>query len=90
MSYGAVSLTTDAVATIVTANVERVSLIITNIGSGKAFLAEDASVTSGNGILVMSNGTFTEDSGGTRMYLGPVYGMAGSLGTVVTFWQRTR
>ena len=90
MSYSAVSLATDTYVTIVTENVGRVSLIITNIGSGKVFIAEDASVTSGNGILITANGTYTEDSGGTRMYLGPIYGMAGSVGTVVTYWQRTR
>ena len=90
MGYGAVSLATNTAATIVTANPKRISLIITNIGLSSAFVAPDSSVTSANGIVITANGAFTEDSGGTRMYQGPFYGIAGSASTNITYWQRER
>ena len=90
MSYGSVSLTTDAVATIVTANTQRLSIIFTNIGAGKAFVGEDASITSANGTLLVANGSLTEDSGGQKVYMGAFFGIAGSASTIITYWQRTR
>ena len=90
MSYGFVSVATNTAATIVTANSQRISLIITNIGSSPAYIGEDSSVTSANGIKIVSNGSLTEDSGGTRMYMGEYYAIAGSSSTTITYWQRTR
>jgi len=88
MSYTFVTITTAATATIVTANEKRISLIITNIGAGSAFIGEDSSVTSANGIKLVSNGTYTEDGGSKGMYVGPLFARAGSVGTTLTYWQR--
>ena len=86
-----VSLATNAVATIVTENMQRLSIIFTNIGAGKAYISDSASVTSANGILLVANGgSLTEDSGGQKVYLGSYYGIAGSASTTITYWQRTR
>ena len=91
MSYASVSLETNAVATIATENTNRISIIFTNIGSGKAFIGENASITSANGTLLVANGgSLTEDSGGQKVYLGAYYGIAGSLSTNVTYWQRIK
>lgn len=91
MSYGSVSLATNAVATIVTANTQRLSIIFTNIGAGKAYIGEDASITTANGTLLVANGgSLTEDSGGQKVYMGEFYGIAGSASTTITYWQRTR
>ena len=89
MGYGLVSVSTAAVATILTANTSRLGLIICNIGSHSAYIASDASVTSANGIKLLPNGTFTEDSGGQRVYLGAYYAIAGSAGTQLTYWERS-
>ena len=91
MSYGSVSLTTDTIATICTANAQRYSIVFTNIGAGKAYIGEDASVTSANGILLVANGgSLTEDSGRQKVYMGAYYAIAGSASTNLTYWQRTR
>ena len=91
MSYGSISLATNTVATIVTANAQRYSIVFTNIGAGKAYIGEDSSISSANGILLVANGgSLTEDSGGQKVYMGEYYGIAGSASTTLTYWQRTR
>jgi len=90
MGYGTVSVATNAVATIITENANRHSIIITNIGTGPAFIGPDASVTSDNGTKIITNGSITEDSGGAKIYYGAYYAIAGSVGTTVTYWERTR
>jgi len=85
-----VSVGTSTAATIVTANPNRISLIISNIGVSSAFLSELSTVTSANGIVLTASGTWTEDGGSRSMWLGEYYAIAGSAGTTVTYWQRTR
>ena len=89
-NYGSVSVGTATAASIVTASTRRLSLIITNIGASSAFLADNSSVTSANGIMLMAGGALTEDSGGARMYQGDIYAIAGSEATTLTYWQRIR
>ena len=79
------------VTELVAANAQRHSLILTNTGSANVYLGQDDTVTSGNGILIVANGTLSEDSGGTTLYKGPYYGLTGQGTTsVVTYWERTR
>ena len=49
-------------------------------------------MTTANGTAIEGGGTLTEDSGGTRMYMGDVYGIcATNNGTVdLRYWERTR
>jgi hypothetical protein len=90
MGYDTVSIATNTAVMIVAENVNRHSIIITNIGTGAAFVAPDASVTSANGTKIITNGSITEDSGGAKIYYGAYYAIAGSVGTTVTYWERTR
>lgn len=90
MSFDSVSVATNTAATIVTANSQRISLIITNIGVSSAFLGDSSAVTSANGVMLRAGGSLSEDSGGTRMYLGPYFAIAGSSATTLTYWQRVR
>lgn len=91
MSYGVVTLATNAVATIVTENTKRISIIFTNIGSGNAYLNDSSTVTTANGILLVANGgSLAEDSSGQKVYLGAYYGIAGSASTNITYWQRVK
>lgn len=88
MSYNAVSVTTSATL-IVAANPRRQSLIIVNTDStNKLYIGPDTNVTTSNGIEVATGGNFTEDNGGSKVYCGDVYGIAG--GTIsVRYWERT-
>jgi hypothetical protein len=75
---------------IVKCNSDRKSLIITNEGSSKVYLGGDSSVTSATGISVEdSNGKYTEDSGGTRMYLGDIWGISADSTNDVRYWEKT-
>ena len=89
-NYGSVTVATNTAVSIVTACVQRLSLIITNIGVGSAFLGDNSSVTSANGIMLRCGGSLSEDSGGARMYQGDIYAIAGSAATTLTYWQRIR
>lgn len=89
MAYNTV--TVGATATlIVAANANRHSVIITNTSTSvNLYIGPDSSVTTSNGILVStSGGNLTEDNSGTRIYTGPIYGIAGS-SIDVRYWERT-
>jgi len=89
MAYNTVSVDTSATL-IVAANVERKSVIIVNTDTtNKLYIGPDTSITTANGIEVGSDGaSFCEDSGGTKVYTGPIYGI--SAGTIdVRYWERT-
>ena len=89
MAYNTVTVTT-AATKIVDANSQRQSLIISNAGSVTVYIGPDDSVTTANGMPIVGYGNLSEDSGGTRMQMGPVYGIVGA-GTVdVRYWERTR
>jgi hypothetical protein len=89
MAYGAVTVSTGT--KIVSANPNRIGLIITNTDSSvKLYLGDDASVTASNGIEIPAGGSFTEDSGGTKMFCADIYGSAGSGSINVRYWERTR
>ena len=73
-------------------NTKRQSLILTNAStSGIVFLGPDATISSMAAATVLDAfGTLTEDSGGTRMYMGDVYGVTTSSAASVRvmYWER--
>lgn len=75
---------------IVPANAQRLSLIVVNTSSGTVYLGQDTTVTTSNGIPMLQNQNLTEDSGGTKMYCGPIYGIVASSTSDVRAWERTR
>lgn len=88
MSYGSISVTTTAIL-ILAKNSKRQSIIIVNTDTtNKLYIGPDSSVTTSNGIEIENTGgNLTEDSGGTRVYLGDIYGV--STGTIsVRYWER--
>lgn len=88
MSYGYV--TVSSVPTlIVGANTQRQSIIIINGGSDRVHIAQDDSISTASPYL-MPNGNLTEDSGGTKMYCGPFYGISTGGTAVVYYWERVR
>lgn len=90
MSYNSVTIT-DSATLIVGPNPDRISIIITNNSSSDIYLGEDSSVTASNGsVLKATTGSFAEDSGGTKCYVGPYYGIVGSGTANLRYWERTR
>lgn len=75
---------------IVEANTQRQSLLLYNKGPIAVALGPDSSITTSNTIWLNNASALSEDTGGTKVYSGPYYGIVGS-GTVdVRFWERTR
>ena len=90
MSYGSVTVPSGSAILIVGYNDKRKSLIITNEGSSNVYLGSDSLVTSATGISVEdTNGKYTEDSGGTRMYLGDIYGISADSTNDIRYWEKT-
>lgn len=77
---------------IVGANPHRISLIIVNTHSSADLYLDTASTltTVTAGIVVFAGCNLTEDSGGDRMWLGPIYGLAGENAIDVRYLERTR
>lgn len=89
MAYGAVTVGTSPTL-IVAANGQRLSVLITNTDStNPIYIGNNTSVTTSNGLEIFAGGTLQEDSGGTKMYSGPIYGVAGT-SVNVRYWERTR
>ena len=93
MGFGRVRVTT-AATKILDANSQRQSLILTNAStSGIVFLGSDNTVTSAHAATLLdSYGSLSEDSGGTRMFLGDIYGITTSAHAAVNvfYWEVTR
>jgi hypothetical protein len=88
MAYGSVSIGNTATL-IVDANSQRLSLIITNSGA-TIYIGQDTSVTAGGCPFIVDGGNLTEDSGGTKMYCGPIYGITASGTSTALYWERQR
>lgn len=84
-----ISITTSATS-IVTANTARISLIIENEGDEIVYIGPDSSTTSGSGVALIQGGTYTEDSGGMRMFMGDVWGITTTSTSDIRYWERTR
>ncbi len=94
MSFGTITIT-NAATRILVGNTERISVILVNEGPGSAWIGSDNTVTAGtgtnSGIEVVDNGTISEDSGGTRMYLGDFWAINDTnVASAISFWERTR
>jgi hypothetical protein len=90
MAYGTVTVT-EAATLIRSSNPRRHSIIVANQGSKTVYLGADKSVTSDSGIPIIVNGSLTEDDGGTRMFMGDIYGIcAAGETTDVRYWERER
>jgi hypothetical protein len=91
VGFGRIRVTI-AATKILSANPQRQSLILTNSSSsGICFLGPDNTVTSCNAATLLdSYGSLAEDSGGTRMFLGDVYGITTSANAAVNifYWER--
>lgn len=91
MAYGTKTITATTGGTlIVDANPQRIGLILVNTSTQTVYLGHDTNVTTANGIPLLTNGNLTEDSGGTKMYCGPIYGITASSTSDVRYWERIR
>ena len=88
MAYGSVSVGNTATL-ILEANPQRQSVLIINGGSDRLHIAQDSSITTACPYLVV-HGSLVEDSGGTKMYCGPYYGITTGGTSMVYYWERTR
>jgi hypothetical protein len=89
MAYGYATVTATPTL-IVDANSARLSLIIINGGDDVLHFAQDDSVSPTNSPYLLPNGNLTEDSGGTKLYCGPFYGVSTGGTCTVYYWERTR
>ena len=81
---------TNSVTLILADNPKRLSVSISNYGANTVYIGQDTSVTSANGVHLPTNATLTEDSGGTKVYCGPIYGITASSTSDVRYWERQR
>ena len=81
---------TNSATLIVSDNPQRLSLIISNTGTPTVYIGQTSAVTPSDGVPLMTNATLTEDSGGTKVYCGPIYGITASSTSDVRTWERTR
>ena len=88
MAFNTVTVTTSATL-IIASNTNRKSLLIGNTSAGTVYLGDTTSVTTANGFPLPQNAQLSEDSGGTRMYMGAVYGIVASGTSDVRYWERT-
>lgn len=88
MSSGQVTIGSGTPILIISQNSNRKSLIITNEGLSKIYIGGDSSITTATAISIESGGKHTEDSGGQRMYLGDIYGIAEDATNDCRYWER--
>ena len=89
MAYGFV--TVGATPTLILGdNPKRLSLIIINGGDDVLHFAQDDTVSSTNSPYLLPHGNLTEDSGGTKVYCGPFYGVSTGGTCTVYIWERER
>ena len=88
MSFGTYTVGTTA-NLVVSANANRVSLILFNVGASNAFIGSTSALTTANGIMLSTGSNFTEDSGGEKLYQGDVYIISTS-SSDIRYWERTR
>ena len=88
MAYNTVTVAGTAIL-LVAANPNRKSVVISNTSTSTAiYIGPDTSITTANAIQIPASSSFTEDSSGTMMYLGNIYGISG--GSIdVRYWERT-
>ena len=90
MAYNTVNVGT-AATLVVGANPQRQSLIIVNSGPSTCYLGNNNSISVLNTIFLEAEDTFTEDSGGDKVYQGDVYALTATGNTtVLKYWERTK
>lgn len=89
MSYGTKTVAGTATL-IVSNNTMRQSIIIVNTSRDTVYLGPDSSVTKDNGIALQQDGSLCEDSGGTRMFMGDIYGVTTGGNADIRYWERLR
>lgn len=89
MAMGAASVS-DTATLIVAANTARHSILIGNNSSTLTVYVGDSTVTTANGIPIPPGATLLEDSGGTTLWGGAIYGIVASSTADVHYWERTR
>ncbi len=75
---------------IVEANEQRLSIIIYNVGPSGVFYGQTSSISTADSPCLATGASFEEDSGGTKLYTGPFYGIASSGTSDIRVWERTR
>ena len=89
MAYNAVTVT-DTATLILAANPNRISYFIVNNGSNTIYIGSDTSITTVNALPITPGANVDEDSGGTKMYMGPIYGIAGvAQSSDIRYWERS-
>lgn len=88
MASGSATVT-DSASVIVAANSARHSVIIANPNAATVYIG-DSNVTTSNGIPLLQYGTWKEDSGGDKLWMGAIYGILASGSETIPFWERTR
>lgn len=88
MAYNTVTVT-NTPTLIVAPNTHRQSLILTNISTTVAYIGPDNLVTTVNAIQMNRNDVLSEDSGGTRVYQGAVWGVVATGTADIRYWERT-
>lgn len=90
MAYGAVSVGNTATL-IIPANVTRHSIVISNEDTAlTVYFGPDTSITTANAPGIYPGGNFTEDSGATNTWKGPIYGIVSAGTASVRYWERTQ
>jgi hypothetical protein len=89
MAYGTKTVANSATL-IVDANPQRIGLILVNTSTQTVYLGHDTSVTTANGIPLKTDMNLTEDSSGTKMYMGPFYGITANSTSDVRYDERER
>ena len=85
------NISVTSTATLILAdNPQRLSLIITNNGSSTVYIGQTNTVTSTTGVPLQADSILTEDSGGTKMYCGPIWGITDTGTADVRVWERIR
>lgn len=88
MASGSATVT-DSASVIVAANSARHSIIIANPNAATLYIG-DSNVTTSNGIPILQYGHFEEDSGGTKLWMGAIYGILASGSETIPYWERER
>lgn len=86
MSSGTITITTTATQ-IVAANEKRQSIVMSNNGTTTIYFGPNTSITT-NYVAIVAGGTFAEDRGGGRMWMGDIYGVVSIATGTIGYWER--
>jgi hypothetical protein len=88
MRQGTVNVTTSPTL-ILSANGNRESVILYNSSTLSVSIGYDTNISTNN-VAIGPSGTLTEDNSGSKMYLGPYYGITSAGTAVIAVWERTK